>query len=167
MTHSKESYLGSMLKVHRMSFCVPWNKYHLSPTLVLHLIGFQRYLQLFHKIPSVFNGYVLFKVTKYSDTALLSLSKLDPENTMKVLRMVGGLNTNGRLMGRPMRPEDAPEDSNSPRRLTAHEKWSSVSLHMQRPVTQCPLCVTCEAEERLRRRVPSTSSAASRGMSSS
>ena len=72
--------------------------------------------------------YLLFKnVANYmSDTLLLSLSKLDPENTMKVLRMVGGLNTNGRLMGRPMRPEDAPEDSNSPRRLTAHEKWSSV-----------------------------------------
>ena len=80
--------------------------------------------------------YLLFKnVANYmSDTLLLSLSKLDPESTMKVLRMVGGLSTNGRLVGRPMPPEDAPEDLNSPRRLTADEKSSSVSLHMQRPV---------------------------------
>ena len=136
MTHSKESYLGSMLKVHRMSFCVPWNKYHLSPTLVLHLIGFQRYLQLFHKIPSVFNGYVLFKnIMNYTlDTVLLSLLKLDPENTMKVLRMVGGLKTSGRLVSRPMPPEDAPEDSNLPRRLAGRKKFTPVSLHMQRPV---------------------------------
>ena len=93
-------------------------------------------MQLFHKIPSVFNGYVLFKnIMNYTrDTVLLSLLKLDPENTMKVLRMVGGLKTSGRLVSRPMPPEDAPEDSNLPRRLAGRKKFTPVSLHMQRPV---------------------------------
>ena len=68
------------------------------------------------------------------DTVLLSLLKLDPENTMKVLRMVGGLKTSGRLVSRPMPPEDAPEDSNLPRRLAGRKKFTPVSLHMQRPV---------------------------------
>ena len=36
--HSKESYLGCILKVHPTSFCVLWNKYNLSLTLVLHIL---------------------------------------------------------------------------------------------------------------------------------
>ena len=48
--------------------------------------------------------------------------------------MVGGLKTSGRLVSRPMPPEDAPEDSNSPRRLTAGEK---IELSLITYATSC------------------------------